>query len=67
MAEKTSIDIGGWLPGERLAIKALEVLEKIIDGQPPEVRERLWTLHLENTEWLHEAWRELWGIEKPKP
>jgi hypothetical protein len=43
-------------PYEDLGIKALEVLEKIIDGQPPEVRKQCWQWFIEDVK----AWRELW-------
>ena len=33
-----------------LASRVLDVTEKIIDGQPPEVRARLWELHLKHAE-----------------
>ncbi len=36
--------------------QALKVVEKAIDGQPPEVRNRLWTMYVEDVQ----AWRDFW-------
>ena len=45
-------------PYEALGIKALEVLEKIIDGQPPDVRKQLWQWYIDDMR----GWREFWGL-----
>jgi hypothetical protein len=41
-------------PYEQLAIKALDIVGKIIDGQSPEVKAKLWEGYIKDME----AWRE---------
>jgi hypothetical protein len=58
MAEPAQVVVHG--PYEDLAIAALRVIEKIIEGQPPEIKAKLW-------EWFAEdmkAWREFWKAVK---
>lgn len=46
-------------PYEDLAIKALEVIEKIIDGQPPDVKKQLWEWYIEDMK----GWRAFWHLQ----
>jgi len=57
----TEIDISGFLPGERLIIKIIDLAEKIIEGQPKEVKAELWKIHLEDVKW----WRRVFGLKIP--
>lgn len=48
--------------------EALKLCEKVIDGQPPEVKARLWELHLKNIEDMQILWEKLIGAVKfPSP
>lgn len=44
-------------PYEDLAIAALCLLEKIVDGQPPEVKKQLWEWFIEDMK----GWRDFWA------
>lgn len=48
-------------PYEDLAIRIIELVEKIIDGQPPEVKKQIWEWYIEDTK----AWRDFWKSLKP--
>ena len=58
MAELASASVHG--PYEDLAIAALRVIEKIIDGQPAEVKKQLWEWYVEDMK----SWREFWKAVK---
>ena len=53
------LTIGAQFPGEALAIKALEVVLAVIEGQPIEVKRQLWEWYIEDMK----AWRQLWGLK----
>lgn len=48
-----------WLPGERAMVAAFALIEKIIEGQPPEVKKQLWEWYIEDAK----AWRQLLGLK----
>ena len=37
----------------RIIEKALQITEKVIDGQPPDVKAEMWRRYLAETEWWH--------------
>lgn len=41
-------------PYEDLAIAVVQLIQMVIEGQPPEVREQLWRMHFEDVK----AWRQ---------
>lgn len=43
-------------PYEDLAMKVLDVIEKVLDGQPADVRKQLWQWYIEDMK----GWREFW-------
>ena len=43
-------------PYEDLAIKGLDVLEKIIDSQPKDIQAQLWNMWLQDLQ----SWRQFW-------
>ncbi len=45
-----------------LASKALDLIGKIVDGQPPEVKKQLWEWYIEDMK----AWRAFWQNSMPK-
>lgn len=47
-------------PYEDLAIALIGLITKVIDGQPPEVKARLWEWYIKDME----GWRALWGLSK---
>lgn len=64
---KLDLDIGGYLPGERIMVATLELIGKTNDRLSDDLFNRIMTIHIENLEWWHKRWREIWSIEKPKP
>jgi hypothetical protein len=53
-------------PYERLAIKICDLIEKAMDGQPPDVREKLWRMHVEDLSNWRAWWDKFGSIFKPK-
>ena len=53
-----SIQLSAQLPGEALAIALINLIQTIVEGQPPEVKQRLWEHYLTDME----AWRKFWGL-----
>ncbi len=53
------VNLGVQLPGEALAIEILRLIEKVIDGQPPDVKAELWRQYVEDVR----AWRQFWGLK----
>lgn len=51
-------------PYEDLGIKALEVAEKIIDGQTPEFRRQFYEWLVEDIKEWREVWKKLRGVGK---
>jgi hypothetical protein len=49
-------------PYEALGIKLIELIMRVIDGQPAEVRAELWKMYVEDLR----AWREFWQRFAPK-
>lgn len=47
------------VPGEAVLLALLGLFTKIIEGQPPEVRAKLWEYYLEDVK----AWRTFWGLK----
>lgn len=48
-------------PYEDFAIALINLISKVIEGQPPEVRKQLWEWYIEDVK----AWREFWkGLTK---
>jgi hypothetical protein len=47
---------GFYGPYERAIIKGLEVIEKVMDSQPPEVQAKLWQRFVEDQEALRVFW-----------
>lgn len=56
MPEKndTDLSVGFAFPGEGLVTQALKLAEKIIDGQPVEVKREIWERLMEFTRPFHE-------------
>jgi hypothetical protein len=48
-------------PYEEAAIQLIGLIAKVIDGQPPEVRAKLWEMYLEDVR----EWRAFWARLKP--
>ena len=51
------IQVGVQFPGEAFACKLMDLIMKVMDGQPPEVRKQLWEWYVEDVR----AWRKFWG------
>ncbi len=51
-------------PYEAVIVALLNLVGKIIDGQPPDVKKQLWEMYLEDAK----AWRAFWAqFPLPKP
>jgi hypothetical protein len=49
-------------PYEAVAIKLIELIMKVIESQPPEVRADLWKMYVDDVK----AWRSFWERFAPK-
>ena len=52
------IKVGAMFPGEALAIEALKTVQLIIEGQPADVKAKLWQWYIDDMS----GWRKLWGL-----
>ena len=67
-----NVNVSVYAPYERFFIKLLETIDKVIDGQSPQVKDQLWRMYIEDVQ----AWRKFWssfhidlgiGAEPKKP
>jgi hypothetical protein len=56
-----TIPVAAHGPYEDFAIALINLISKIVDGQPPDVRAELWRMYVEDVK----AWREFWNGAKP--
>lgn len=54
----TEIKLNATFPGELLAVELLKTIQLVIEGQPPEVKNKLWQWYIDDMA----AWRKIWGL-----
>ena len=61
------VNVGLTLPGERVMVAAIDLVKTILEGQPQEVREELWRMHMEDVRDMRAFFRGLRGESEAAP